>query len=117
MTVGEHLGQAEEVPGFAGLDTGEGHSAGIRSVSCASAGNCSAGGTYTDGSFEEQAFVVDEVGGSWGTAQEVPGIKNLPGTGTSAVVISASCPSAGNCSAGGTYFDASETIRPSSPIR
>jgi len=29
-------------------------------VSCASAGNCSAGGSYTDSSGHQQAFVVRE---------------------------------------------------------
>ena len=46
-------------------------------MSCASAGNCSAGGYYTDGAGHEQAFVVSEVNGTWGTAIEVPGTAAL----------------------------------------
>jgi hypothetical protein len=39
------------------------------SVSCASPGNCSAGGDYyTDAAGHQQAFVVSEKNGSWGTA-------------------------------------------------
>jgi hypothetical protein len=34
------------------------------SVSCASAGNCSAGGDYTDGAGRQQAFVVAETNGT-----------------------------------------------------
>jgi hypothetical protein len=80
--------------------------AAINSVSCASAGNCGAGGYYTDGSAGQQAFVVDEVNGTWGTAEEVPGTGALnPGGG--AVITSVSCAPAGNCGAGGAYKDGS----------
>ena len=49
----------------------------MNSVSCATAGNCAAGGFYTDGSDKLQAFVVDETNGSWGNAIEVPGTATL----------------------------------------
>jgi hypothetical protein len=97
-------GNAEVVPGLAALNTA--HDAGITSVSCASAGNCSAGGYYqeTDGSHGAlQAFVVDETGGSWGDAEEVPGTAAL-NTDHHAETTSVSCASAGNCAAGGTYW-------------
>jgi hypothetical protein len=106
--------QAVEVPGTAALN--QGGDAGIYSVSCASAGNCSAGGGYTDGSGHPQAFVVSEVSGTWEQAQEVPGtaalnLGTLPGAGVdegaSAGVDSVSCASAGDCSAGGNYVDVS----------
>jgi hypothetical protein len=93
-------GRAKEVA--ATLNTGNG--AGIQSLSCASVGNCSAGGTYTDGSGHGQAFVVSEVNGRWGTAKEVAATLN---TGGGAVVYSLSCASAGNCSAGGNYKESS----------
>ena len=51
-------GKAEEVPGTATLNTGGG--AFLNSVACGSAGNCSAGGTYTDSSSHGQAFVVSQ---------------------------------------------------------
>ena len=51
-------GAAEEVPGTAALNTGG--VAGISSVSCASAGNCSASGFYKDHSSHKQVFVVGE---------------------------------------------------------
>ena len=49
-------GKAEQVPGTAALN--KGNAAVINSVSCASAGSCGAGGSYTDGSGHRQAFVV-----------------------------------------------------------
>ncbi len=51
-------GEAEEVPGTATLNTGNGAS--VYSLSCAPAGNCSAGGYYTDSSHHYQAFVVSQ---------------------------------------------------------
>ncbi len=95
---------AREVPGTAALNTGK--IAYLTSVSCASAGNCSAGGTYTDSSKRMRAFVVSEVNGTWHTAREVPGTATL-NQGGNAAVQSVSCASAGNCSAGGGYTDSS----------
>ncbi len=93
-------GNAEEVPGIAALNR-DGN-AEINSVSCGSAGSCSAGGYYVDGSGHYQAFVASEANGTWGTAEEVPGTAAL-NTGGSAVINSASCASVGSCSAGGLY--------------
>jgi hypothetical protein len=96
-------GTAQEVPGTAALN--QGNFGAAESVSCASAGNCSAGGFYEDSSSSQEAFVVTEVHGTWGTAKEVPGTSSL-NKGEDAAVQSVSCVSAGNCSAGG-FFDAS----------
>jgi hypothetical protein len=97
-------GTAEEVPGTAALDQGD--DAQTISLSCASAGNCSAGGYYTDGSRNQQVFVVSETDGTWGTAEEVPGTAAL-NQGGGALITSVSCASAGNCSGGGSYTDGS----------
>jgi hypothetical protein len=93
-------GKAEEVPGIAALN--QDGNAQVTSVSCASAGNCSAGGTYLEISGFQQGFVVTETNGTWHTAREVPGIAAL-NRGGDATVTSVSCASAGNCAAGGTY--------------
>lgn len=85
-------GKAQKVPGPGGTYTS------VDAISCASAGNCSAGGEYSGG----QMFVVTETKGSWGKAEEVPGSAGL-NTGGLADIDTMSCPSAGNCSAGGTY--------------
>ena len=97
-------GNAIEVPGTAALNLG-GY-AELSSVSCASAGNCSAGGFYLDGSGNRQAFVVSETNKVWGHAHKVPGTAAL-NVGGYAWVTSVSCRSAGNCSAGGYYLDGS----------
>ena len=102
-------GKAVPVPGLGALNLGG--SAQVSSVSCASAGNCVAGGGYEAGSTLTQAFVASEVNGRWGKAIEVPGSGAL-NTGGSASVISVSCPSAGNCAAGGDYRDSSSNLQP-----
>jgi hypothetical protein len=89
------------VPGLATLAK-RGHY--IGSVSCASAGNCGAGGYYVDGAGGIQAFVVSKVNGTWHAAIEVPGTATLNKFGV-AQVSTVSCASAGNCSAGGHYTD------------
>jgi hypothetical protein len=73
-------------------------------VSCASAGNCGAGGSYTNASRRSQAFVIGQVSGRWGKAIEVPGTAVL--NHGDAQVTSVSCASAGSCGAGGFYTDA-----------
>ncbi len=93
-------GTAVEVPGTATLNAGG--DADLFSVSCPAAGECAAGGTYTDGHSHPQAFTVSETNGSWGTAVEVPGTATL-NSGGSAWVDSVSCAAAGECAAGGRY--------------
>jgi hypothetical protein len=95
-------GAATGVPGLAALSRGGGGN--VVSVSCASAGNCAAGGTYEDHR-GLQGFVVTERDGVWGRAIEVPGLAALNAVSGEAFVSSVSCASAGNCAAGGTYTD------------
>jgi hypothetical protein len=93
-------GQAVEVPGLGALN--KGGDAHVYSVSCASAGNCAAGGPYVGGSGHRQGFVVSEKNGVWGQAVEVPGLGAL-NKGGNAYLYSVSCASPGNCGAGGSY--------------
>jgi hypothetical protein len=97
---------AEEVPGLASLNTGG--NAYVEQISCPSAGNCVLGGSYEDSSGLRHAFVADEVNGTWGNAQEVPGITSLEAGGIS-YVYALSCASAGNCVAGGEYGGADQS--------
>jgi len=97
-------GKAMPVPGLGALNHGK--FSRTFTMSCSSAGFCSAGGAYTDRSFHDHAFVVTETNGTWGTAIQVPGTKQL-GSGGGAETGSLSCGSAGNCSAGGSYGIAS----------
>ena len=98
--------QAIEVPGLGSLNKGGPLGAHVESVSCASAGNCAAGGTYTTSSSSgyTSGFVVSETHGVWGTAIGVPGLRALSTAGY-ADVYSVSCATAGNCGAGGDYID------------
>jgi hypothetical protein len=116
-------GTAQEVPGTAALNQGGG--AGLNAVSCGSAGNCTAGGFYTDRSGHPQAFVASQVHGTWGAAREVPGTAKL-NLGGNAGLNAVSCGSAGNCTAGGFFTDrpghmqvfvVSRTSRPAPPVR
>jgi hypothetical protein len=102
-------GQAIEVPGSGALNAGG--NADVASVSCASAGNCAAGGEYLDSSSHQQAFVVSENNGTWGQAIEVPGSAAL-NTGGFAQIVSVSCTAAGYCAAGGEYSVSSEAEVP-----
>jgi hypothetical protein len=95
-------GRAEEVPGLAALNAGG--SAGVGPVSCWRAGDCVAGGSYTDASGHSQAFVVTEHNSVWGQAIEVPGTAAL-NTGGGAGVSAISCAPRGGCAVAGTYHD------------
>src|SRR5215813_4120456 len=96
-------GTATRVPGLGALNTGD--EAQVTSVSCTSAGNCAAGGTYTNKRAHRQAFVVSERSGVWGKAIQIPGLAALTGGGKIVILYSLSCSSAGNCSAGGLSSD------------
>ena len=102
--VAARWGFAQRVAGFAALNRGRGGAAGLRALSCASAGNCAAGGFYTDAAGHEQAFVVAEANGVWGRAEQVPGTAAL--NQGYALIEAVSCGSAGYCAAGGFYMSA-----------
>jgi hypothetical protein len=96
-------GSAGTLPG---LPSGD-RSAGLETVSCSSAGNCSAGGCYPfgcPGNAPAQALVVTETNGVWGKAEAVPGLAAL-NIGRDATLDLMSCRSAGDCTASGTYPD------------
>jgi hypothetical protein len=95
-----HWGTAEEMPGIAALSTGD--YAVVNSISCASPGNCGAGGGYGNSARDEEAFVADQTNGVWGKAHEVHGIRAL-NTGGVSTFTTLSCGAPGDCSAGGQY--------------
>ena len=82
----------------------------IDSVACPSAGNCAAGGDYTNRCMCNHAFVAAERNGVWGTAIDVPGLAAL-NTGGNAQVLSVSCALAGSCAAGGYYASRDHSIQ------
>jgi hypothetical protein len=89
---------AQPVPGLAMTPPGSA----VTSVSCPFPGTCGLGGYYTGKSRHSQAFVANEVNGTWRKAQQVPGTATL-NAGDDAGVTSLSCPVAGVCAAAGTY--------------
>ena len=77
----------------------------LSSVSCVSAGNCSAVGNYYDGA-SYQGLLLSESSGTWGTGIEAA----LPANAAASPNVSlssVSCASVGNCSAVGVYDDSS----------
>jgi len=90
---------ATEVRGTAALNVNGGAS--TDALSCASAGNCSAAGTYSDAKGTGQLFVANEINGTWRKAIQLPGTaalnKGNPDTGEM------SCPAPGNCALAGWY--------------
>jgi hypothetical protein len=80
--------KAEEIPGLGAIGDG---GISVNSLSCASPGNCSAGGAY-ESSGVSYGFLVNEVSGVWENVETI-GISSLGGAAFTAV----SCPSAGNC--------------------
>lgn len=89
---------AQPVPGLAATSPGSA----VTSVSCPFPGTCGIGGYYSDKSRHSQAFVANEVNGTWRKAQEVPGTTTL-NAGGDASVTSLSCPAASACVAAGAY--------------
>jgi hypothetical protein len=91
--------RAIEVPGLGALNTaGKGE---VSSVSCASAGNCAAGGYYGV-RLGTRGFVAVERNGRWGRAIAVPGLATLTAGGWSEVT-SVSCALRRYCAVGGHY--------------
>ncbi len=76
----------------------------LSSVSCASAGDCSAVGSYYDSVGSEPGLLLTETSGTWQTGIQVP----LPANANTTPMVdlsSVSCASAGDCSAVGSYYD------------
>jgi hypothetical protein len=103
--------QAKPVPHLTGLpDQAPGSTLRFGAISCASPGNCSAGGSYSVTSGGSSAgFVDDEVKGVWGPPEAVPGLAAL-NVGLQAGITAISCSSPGNCGAGGDYAESQGQI-------
>ncbi len=95
-------GTAEAIPGLAALLGPKSGGATVTELSCPSEGNCGAGGSYSPAGHVTRAFVVSEKNGHWSRAEQVPGLAKLA-TGRFSEVETVSCPSPGNCGAGGSY--------------
>ena len=82
----------------------------MTAISCSSPGNCAAGGMFTGAPQRYDAFVIQEVHGTWGPVQFLTSATVL-NAGNNATVTSISCPSDASCTAVGTYLDASDQTR------
>jgi hypothetical protein len=103
-------GAVRAVPGLAALDGGE--SATLSGVSCASPGNCTAGGSFNVPAGED-AFAVSEVKGTWRNAIVIPGIAAISsGNFLLSGVDAVSCAAAGSCSITGFYTPSSDSRTP-----
>ncbi len=78
--------------------------AGLPSVSCAAAGECTAVGQYNG----ELGVRVTQTSGSWGAGVEVA----PPTAGSEVLITSVSCPTVGGCSAVGRYQEAPLQVVP-----
>lgn len=81
-----------------------GKNGGVVAVSCRSAGNCSAGAAYVDGSSNYQALVVNEVAGHWRTGQKITLPTGNNSVGIDGGVYGISCHATGPCTATGSYL-------------
>lgn len=79
----------------------------VSSVSCASAGNCTAVGTYLDNSINDngEGLLLTETAGSWAKGVEAVLPGNASSINQNVQLPSVSCASAGNCTAVGGYLD------------
>ena len=75
-------------------------------VSCPSTGECGAAGGYLDSSSSQEGMASTGTIGTWAQATEVVAPANA-GTNPYAVLDAVSCQSVGNCTAAGSYTDAS----------
>ena len=104
----QHQGRwntARAMPGI--LSHNKGSTSQVYSLSCSSAGNCSAGGYYENKSFRELAFVITESGGHWSSLREVPGLSKVSPGGDSGI-NQVRCPSAGHCT--GVGYATTQTL-------
>lgn len=95
-----HAAKVASLPtGATGLPNGF-----LPALSCSSAGNCSAGGAYSDSAGNVEGLVLNEVKGVW----RAP-VRLLPPLGAdkdpSLTINSMSCASGGNCAAVGSFED------------
>src|SRR5262249_14215080 len=101
-----HWGKVFEVPGLGDVNYG---TPDLDTVSCGSAGNCAAGGSYSNRADHSRAFVVDERHGRWHGLIAGSGLAGLKRTVFSEV-YAVSCARAGNCAAVGSYQDHSHHL-------
>jgi len=120
--VGGVWGNAESVPGESALNVGTGATSNfyaggqVMNLSCASPGNCTAVGEYTDDADLAQIYTTTETAGVWSTATPLPNYNSINVTDTggpatqlnplSPTTTQLSCSASGTCTVAGSYSDA-----------
>ena len=99
-----------EAPLPAGVPTDAILAGELSSVSCASAGNCTAVGDFDNAKGHFEGLLLTEHAGQWTTGVEVnlppnAATRRVAGAYPSSGLLSVSCTSAGNCLAAGAYLD------------
>ena len=85
-----------------GLEAGTGNSATVDDVSCPAPGDCLVEGDYHAGADRlDYGFVQEEVNGTWGQPEAIPGLAAL-GNGVQ-VGATVACPAPGYCTVAGRY--------------
>lgn len=97
--------QAVLPSGAVGLPSGY-----LPTLTCVSAGNCEAGGSYSAANSYVEGLVLNEVRGTW-TAPTTLVAPAGAATDPSMTIYDLSCGSLGNCSAVGSYQDSSLNIQ------
>jgi hypothetical protein len=102
------IASAETVPLPANAASSQAH--GLDASACASAGNCVAGGFYTDGSNRQQGLLLSETNGAWTASELTFAFSSLqhPAPEIDPQVTSVACASAGNCVAAGYALDVAD---------
>lgn len=77
----------------------------INSISCSSAGNCSAVGEYRNQAGRPEGLLLTDTAGKWATGVEAVLPTNADVAEQLVTLNSVSCASPGNCSAVGSYYD------------
>ena len=75
----------------------------LKSVSCASPGNCTAAGEFMNSSGRKEAFTYTSINGVWGNAEPAEFSDGVQSNSGNANFISVSCPTPGNCTALGDF--------------
>jgi hypothetical protein len=101
-------GAVQPLAGLASLQPAPGNlpagDSSLTTVSCGAVGDCTAGGVYAYGEYQEP-FIVSEAGHVWGQPQPIPALSSggQYSEGPNEVT-SVSCPDATDCAVVGTYF-------------
>ena len=95
---------ASDKDSASGHDSAASSGSAVTLLSCASLASCAAGGYVTDGNPDGEPYVIDEVGGTWGKAQRIPGLAALGATPDATTATALSCGSPGDCTLGGYYL-------------